>query len=624
MSSSQNGLWGGSVALLAGLGIVGAIVFNGGVTGQATGGSSGCSGEMAEVPDEVPSNVLVDAGVSVSGAANAPVEMSDWLVDDEYLVKLTVGDIILGQDGEVTLSAQMTNALAERGFSDWDWAIRNRDGALIEQRIDLPGRVSMLEGDAGTLADGSRVTERSARTRGDVPVMEAVPGGAVEPVPHLPDDMGAPSKPEEEAPLVEHIIVVRHDGNSDVPPDTLLAQLEELSGVQWAEQVSTLAVQTKGEMQSLAGYQWNLAALGISDAHEITEGEGVKVALVDSGISATVDGFRSLRRDLCFDALAEGEMTCDDEHGHGTHLAGIIAQDSTSHAGLQGMAPAVELIPVKVTRNDGIALNYDVVSGIVHAVDQGATVINVGMGGYADSSAMEEAVAYARGYGAIVIAPAGNDSRQDMVMVPARIAKVVGVGGVTMDATVAPYSNRGAEVDIFAPAGTVGSDEDGDGLMDGILATSIKGGRGSYGVREGTSVASAHVAGTIALMASAMPDRTPETLLETLLGKVDPVANEDGSNQEKGMVMTLNALRAFQEVMPGTAKAGEKCTVHSDCLSMVCEGQGCGDDQPGTCAPVERACRRDLKPYCGCDGKEFLASSDCPQERFKMPGTCQN
>ena len=157
---------------------------------------------------------------------------------------------------------------------------------------------------------------------------EEVPDGGPEPVPHLPDDLGNPVKPDEDSmPLVEHIIVVRHDGNSEASQETLLTQLEQLSGVQWAEQVSTLAVQTKGEVQNLAGYQWNLATLGVAEAHQISEGEGVKVALVDSGISATVDGFRALRRDLCFDALAEGTMTCEDEHGHGTHLAGIIAQD---------------------------------------------------------------------------------------------------------------------------------------------------------------------------------------------------------------------------------------------------------------------------------------------------------
>lgn len=67
---------------------------------------------------------------------------------------------------------------------------------------------------------------------------------------------------------------------------------------------------------------------------------------------------------------------------------------------------------------------------------------------------------------------------------------------------------------------------------------------------------------------------------------------------------------------------GERCTTGTDCVSGVCEGQGCGDAQPGTCAPAQRACTKDLRPYCGCDGTTFHASGSCPGRRYQAEGEC--
>jgi hypothetical protein len=75
---------------------------------------------------------------------------------------------------------------------------------------------------------------------------------------------------------------------------------------------------------------------------------------------------------------------------------------------------------------------------------------------------------------------------------------------------------------------------------------------------------------------------------------------------------------------PAEAKqAGERCLVASECASGVCEGEGCGDDTPGVCAPEQRACTRDLKPYCGCDGETFRTSGSCPGKRFERRGFCE-
>ena len=69
--------------------------------------------------------------------------------------------------------------------------------------------------------------------------------------------------------------------------------------------------------------------------------------------------------------------------------------------------------------------------------------------------------------------------------------------------------------------------------------------------------------------------------------------------------------------------AGEACLTADECASGVCEGEGCGDDNPGTCAPEMRGCTKDLRPYCGCDGENFQSSGSCPMQRFAHKGFCE-
>lgn len=69
--------------------------------------------------------------------------------------------------------------------------------------------------------------------------------------------------------------------------------------------------------------------------------------------------------------------------------------------------------------------------------------------------------------------------------------------------------------------------------------------------------------------------------------------------------------------------AGSACLDGAACASGVCEGEGCGDDTPGVCAPDRRACTRDARPYCGCDGQTFVAGGNCPLRRYAHKGACE-
>jgi hypothetical protein len=97
-----------------------------------------------------------------------------------------------------------------------------------------------------------------------------------------------------------------------------------------------------------------------------------------------------------------------------------------------------------------------------------------------------------------------------------------------------------------------------------------------------------------------------------------PATNDPGSPQD---------VQPLQPSVPPPVEQSKKadgasCLVSDECSSGVCEGQGCGDDTPGQCAPKARGCTRDLRTYCGCDGKTFQASGSCPGRRFAAKEKC--
>ena len=82
------------------------------------------------------------------------------------------------------------------------------------------------------------------------------------------------------------------------------------------------------------------------------------------------------------------------------------------------------------------------------------------------------------------------------------------------------------------------------------------------------------------------------------------------------------AVPAPTEVPPTEPIAPIPCRSSADCASGVCEGVGCDDDHPGLCVQLARACTRDLRPYCGCDGQTFFSGGNCPMRRYQHPGPC--
>lgn len=251
-------------------------------------------------------------------------------------------------------------------------------------------------------------------------------------------------------------------------------------------------------------YQWNLDLLDIDTAWDWNQGAGVTVAVVDTGVSARGED-RPARLLAGYDFYDE-DSDPNDEDGHGTHVAGTIAQATNNGLGCAGVAPGASILPVRVLGPDG-GSTWDVARGIRWAADQGAQVINLSLGGGA-STAQRDAVRYAVGKGAVLVAASGNESAS-RVSWPAAYEEVIAVGAVGADRRRASYSNVGDALDVVAPGGTASA---------GILQETVQpDGQPTYAFLTGTSMATPHVAGVAALLiaAGAAPSAVPDLLRDT-------------------------------------------------------------------------------------------------------------
>lgn len=220
-------------------------------------------------------------------------------------------------------------------------------------------------------------------------------------------------------------------------------------------------------------------------------GTGIRVAILDTGIDRD-------HEDL---TVAGGTTTVDDTHwysdvsGHGTHVAGTVAA-LDNDLGVVGVAPEVSLYAVKVLSDGGSGTVSSVVAGINWAVDEGIPILNMSLGSGSSSLTMKEACDAAYLAGHLVVASAGNNGnpggRGDNVGYPAAYESVIAVAASTINDTRASYSSTGPAVELIAPG-------------SGILST-VPGDK--YGTKNGTSMASPHVAGVAALVWAANPGLT--------------------------------------------------------------------------------------------------------------------
>lgn len=224
---------------------------------------------------------------------------------------------------------------------------------------------------------------------------------------------------------------------------------------------------------------WGVEAINAPKLWKYTKGEGVKVAVIDTGLDMN-------HKDLSGKVVASLNMfdksTRDvaDKYGHGTHVAGLIAGDRT------GVSPNVDLYIASSLNDKGLGSMASVLDGITFAINHKVDILCMSLGSPKPlPQILSERIRKAYNKGITVVCATGNDGKQS-VHYPAHYEYVIGVGGVNEDLERASFSNYGFDMDIVAPS------------VD-ILSTYKD---GSYAYMSGTSMASPLVTGGIALIKS--------------------------------------------------------------------------------------------------------------------------
>jgi subtilisin family serine protease len=272
-----------------------------------------------------------------------------------------------------------------------------------------------------------------------------------------------------------------------------------------------------------------LEAMHLPEAWNTTTGNGnLILAILDSGVDLSHPDLRG-RLVQGYD-FVNNDANPSDDFGHGTMVAGIAAAQTNNGQGVAGATWQGKIMPVKVLDSRGSATDNDIAAGIHYAVDHGASVINMSLGGPGASDILQSAVDYATGHNVVVVAAAGNDGGTADASVPhypAACNGVIAVGATDSSGRLADFSSYGPWVDVLAPG-------------EGIVSTTYN---GSYGSGSGTSFSSPLVAAVAMLLRSDDPCESEASIVARIIGSAGGAITASSTGSSTGGV--VNALAAL-------------------------------------------------------------------------------
>lgn len=313
--------------------------------------------------------------------------------------------------------------------------------------------------------------------------------------------------------------------------------------------------------------QWNFQMVGAESAWKHTNGSGVIVAVIDTGVA----GIDSSRGRACRDFgttrfvpgydFVNNDSQPYDDHGHGTHVAGTIAESTNNAEGVAGLAFGASIMPIKVLSASGSGTSADIAAAICWAVDNGANVINMSLGSPFPDAVIRKACVYASKKNVIIVAAAGNSGKQG-VGYPAAYQECIAVSAVGPSGKIAGYSSWGKQVALAAPGGDIGGyagerNEAAGILQNTNLSPDIGGSGDGYYAFQGTSMASPHVAAAAALiMAQGIKDSAKVRLILTK----SAVPSGDAKKYGAGILNVASATNLAAAWLPSVAVESEPFT----------------------------------------------------------------
>ncbi|MDQ0845451.1 type VII secretion-associated serine protease mycosin [Streptomyces sp. V1I6] len=290
--------------------------------------------------------------------------------------------------------------------------------------------------------------------------------------------------------------------------------------------------------------QWYLDAMDAEKIWKTATGEGIKVAVIDSGVNA---GTPSLKGKVLegVDATGTGGKATDDYLGHGTTMAELIAGTGAG-GGLQGLAPGAEIIPMRVVlkgfKPKKVNEN-DMAQAIRAAADSDAQIISMSVGIEFKDTLEHEAVKYAESKGKLLIAAAGNSGDEDnKPSYPAKYPEVVGVTAASPEGQVDDYSHHGGLVDLAAPGSDIPK------WCDATFTSYCNG-------SDGTSAAAAIASASAALIWSAHPEWTANQVLRVMFESAG--AGKDGNKKTLSNYYGHGVVRPGAHINRGLGKPGD-------------------------------------------------------------------